>query len=82
MLASVFTKLAVELNENYAAQKRVCIVLVDNSCTHKVDSYEVQVRLFCNIIVNTASIDTVTIDAACRVFSPQSHKRVHELVLT
>ena len=51
MLASVFTKWAVELNDKFAGQKRTCVVLVDNSGTHKVAGYEVQVCLLCNIII-------------------------------
>ena len=72
MPATVFTKWAVELNERFAAQKRTCVVLVDNFGTHKVDGYEVRVRVFCNIIIETVIVDTVIIDAVCRAVSRHS----------
>ena len=48
MLAAICTKWALALNAKFAAQKRVCILLVDNSSTHRIDGYEMKVRtLFC-----------------------------------
>jgi DDE superfamily endonuclease len=45
MLSSVFSPWVLRLNNKFAGQKRVCVLLVDNSSTHKVDGIPLRVRL-------------------------------------
>jgi hypothetical protein len=43
MLATIFSKWVKQLNTQFSEQKHPCVLLVDNSSTHKVEDAELQV---------------------------------------